>query len=605
MIQLQNITKKFDREVLKNVTLQFKEGNIYVLKGISGSGKTTLLNILSVLDTHYDGKYLFDNIDVKKANKNKRKMVMNQISYVFQKSLLFKHLTVKENLLFIKNDESKILDYAKIFQVTDLLNKKVESLSGGEKQRIALIRALLLDSKLLLLDEPTSSLDPKNSLLFAQALKKLNSTDKIIIIATHKNIYDGIANVILRIDYGQITAQKESLRKQNSKKDSTIQYLPETSPKTYKMDFLFVKKRKKIRIFLGILTLVLFFVIFSGVSIIKNIRSEYIKDQANVHPLHVIEVLDKDTVSNLTDVIQKQYENYQIEENGYKAYILLDKEDSLWLDDTILVAGEYPSNENEIIVNEEFAGIYFENLKNDEIIGKSIVVKDQNFIIAGIIHHAEYDNAVYQKIPFYRDIESNEENSIKPAIFIPYKKMQEIGTIKEQDSAIITISKQLAVELYEQNDSNPNYHGSYLNLVWMSELSHGCSNLLSYTWIGFGVLFVILIFIFIFVMNKITTELSYRKREFGYMQLFHVSKKRILKIYLIDYLLEIIVSFILATILYFIAAIWIQAKYQMSFYLPIWIWLIIAFVFTIYFYFLIKIPVYHYLKKDIIELIRS
>ena len=89
------------------------------------------------------------------------------------------------------------------------------------------------------------------------------------------------------------------------------------------------------------------------------------------------------------------------------------------------------------------------------------------------------------------------------------------------------------------------------------------------------------------------------------MQLFHVSKKRILKIYLIDYLLEIIVSFILATILYFIAAIWIQAKYQMSFYLPIWIWLIIAFVFTIYFYFLIKIPVYHYLKKDIIELIRS
>lgn len=602
MIQLQNITKKFDREVLKNVTLQFKEGNIYVLKGISGSGKTTLLNILSVLDTHYDGKYLFDNIDVKKANKNKRKMVMNQVSYVFQKSLLFKHLTVKENLLFIKNDESKILDYAKIFQVTDLLNKKVESLSGGEKQRIALIRALLLESKLLLLDEPTSSLDPKNSLLFAQTLKKLNIEDKIIIIATHKNIYDELANVILRIDYGQITVQKESLRNQNSKKDNTI---PKTSPKTYKMDFLFVKRRKKIRIFLGILTLVLFFVIFSGVSIIKNIRSEYIKDQANVHPLHVIEVLDKDTVSNFTDVIQKQYENYQIEENGYKAYILLDKEDSLWLDDTILVAGEYPSNENEIIVNEEFAGIYFENLKNDEIIGKSIVVKDQNFIIAGIIHHAEYDNAVYQKIPFYRDIESNEENSIKPAIFIPYKKMQEIGTIKEQDSAIITISKQLAVELYEQNDSNPNYHGSYLNLVWTNELSQGYSNLLSYTWIGFGILFVILFFIFIFVMNKITTELSYRKREFGYMQLFRVSKKRILRIYLIDYLLEIVISFILATILYFIATIWIQAKYQMSFYLPIWIWIIIATIATLYFYFLIKIPVYHYLKKDIIALIRS
>lgn len=602
MIQLQNITKKFDREVLKNVTLQFKEGNIYVLKGISGSGKTTLLNILSVLDTHYDGKYLFDNIDVKKANKNKRKMVMNQISYVFQKSLLFKHLTVKENLLFIKNDESKILDYAKIFQVTDLLNKKVESLSGGEKQRIALIRALLLESKLLLLDEPTSSLDPKNSLLFAQTLKKLNIEDKIIIIATHKNIYDELANVILRIDYGQITVQKESLRNQNSKKDNTI---PKTSPKTYKMDFLFVKRRKKIRIFLGILTLLLFFAIFSGVSIIKNIQLEYIKYQANVHPLHVIEVMDKETTSNLTDVMQKQYENYQIEGSGYKAYILLDKEDSFWLEDTILVAGEYPSNENEIIVNEEFARNYFGNLKNDEIIGKNIVVKNQSFIIAGMIHHAEYDNAVYQKIPFYRDIESNEENSIKPAIFIPYKKMQEIGTIKEQDSAIITISKQLAVELYEQNDSNPNYHGSYLNLVWTSELSQGYSNLLSYTWIGFGILFVILFFIFIFVMNKITTELSYRKREFGYMQLFRVSKKRILRIYLIDYLLEIVISFILATILYFIATIWIQAKYQMSFYLPIWIWIIIATIATLYFYFLIKIPVYHYLKKDIIALIRS
>lgn len=602
MIQLQNITKKFDREVLKNVTLQFKEGNIYVLKGISGSGKTTLLNILSVLDTHYDGKYLFDNIDVKKANKNKRKMVMNQISYVFQKSLLFKHLTVKENLLFIKNDESKILDYAKIFQVTDLLNKKVESLSGGEKQRIALIRALLLESKLLLLDEPTSSLDPKNSLLFAQTLKKLNIEDKIIIIATHKNIYDELANVILRIDYGQITVQKESLRNQNSKKDNTI---PKTSPKTYKMDFLFVKRRKKIRIFLGILTLLLFFAIFSGVSIIKNIQLEYIKYQANVHPLHVIEVMDKETTSNLTDVMQKQYENYQIEGSGYKAYILLDKEDSFWLEDTILVAGEYPSNENEIIVNEEFARNYFGNLKNDEIIGKTIVVKNQSFIIAGMIHHTEYDNAVYQKIPFYREIESNEENSIKPAIFIPYKKMQEIGNIKEHNSALITVSKQLAIELYYQNNSNPNYHGSYLNLVWTNELSQGYSNLLSYTWIGFGILFVILFFIFIFVMNKITTELSYRKREFGYMQLFRVSKKRILRIYLIDYLLEIVISFILATILYFIATIWIQAKYQMSFYLPIWIWIIIATIATLYFYFLIKIPVYHYLKKDIIALIRS
>lgn len=88
MIQLQNITKKFDREVLKNVTLQFEEGNIYVLKGISGSGKTTLLNILSVLDTHYNGTYLFDHINVKKANKQKRKMIASQISYVFQKKFV-------------------------------------------------------------------------------------------------------------------------------------------------------------------------------------------------------------------------------------------------------------------------------------------------------------------------------------------------------------------------------------------------------------------------------------------------------------------------------------------------------------------------------------
>lgn len=94
--------------VLNNVNLNFEYGNIYILKGISGSGKTTLFNILSGLDKEYDGKFIWDNVNMSSKKIKNTDSFFNKTTYVFQKSFLFKNLTVMENLLFICNDLDRI-----------------------------------------------------------------------------------------------------------------------------------------------------------------------------------------------------------------------------------------------------------------------------------------------------------------------------------------------------------------------------------------------------------------------------------------------------------------------------------------------------------------
>ena len=598
MIELKNIKKEYNHIVLDNVNLKLETGNIYLLKGISGSGKTTLFNILSGLDSNYAGDYLWDGTVVKEMTIDQQVEVVNQISYVFQQSLLFRKLTVKENLLFIKNDINSITNYAKEFNVLSLLEKYPEELSGGEKQRIALIRALLLDCKLLLFDEPTASLDPVNSSIFVKFLDKIDIQNKIIIIATHKNIYDDIANVVLKIDYGKITEVKikknEKAMKNKANKENKVKF------NTLKYDIFFAYKRKKKRMILMLISILLFLVIFFSVSIVKNFKKEYIKNQFQQYSLQVINV-SRNKKELLSNEILKTYNNYIIETEEYNAYILLDEEDSIFTREDILIFGNFPSKDTEVLVNEEYVKSVFPNLNFNDAIGKEVEIKNNIFTIAGIIHRGEYDGyLVYQNNPYYKKIDKLYKDYITPAVFVPYEKMKQIGTIVDSDEIVVTISKETALNFY----MNSNNISMNITLPWDSQLTSNYNSIQEYVKILLGILLLVFIFIFIFVGYKITLDLLYKKREFGYLQLFRVSKKRILFICLIDYLLEIMLSFVIAIICYHVICLIIYLKWNYIFLLPMLIWFIITFAVFIYFYFLIKIPVYKYLKQDIISLIK-
>lgn len=603
MIQLKNVSKKFDKTVLKNVNVSFKEGNIYVIKGISGSGKTTLFNILSFLDSDYEGTYLWDNKDVKTVGETERELILNNISYVFQKSFLFKKLTVKENLLFIKDNLKLIEEYSRKFNIYKLLDKKPEEVSGGERQRISLVRALLLNSKVILLDEPTSSLDKENASIFANYLKEITDDNKIIIISTHKDLYDDFANVIYSIDYGDIRIVKDNEKSSVTKE--ILKTASDTQSSTFSRDLSFALKRKNKRVMLAIIMFFMFLLIFVSLSIVSNLKRESLTKFAEKYPLNVfdISIYDEDNIK--PEVINKYY-NYKIDSENYNVYILPEKEDSAFSIMNTIKYGDFPSSLNEVLVNEEFANNEFPFIPLEEVIGKSIELNEEKFVIKGIIKiDSVEDSWSYRTYSFYLNIYDYNKREAIPAIFVPYKKMEKLGKIDYNSyNVIISVSKKDAISIYLEEMKLVDGYGDYEHyLTWLSKVKNDFYSIYNYTLIGLAIGLVAIIFIFIFTMNKIFLELYYKRKEIGYLQLYRVSKDRIHLIFLIDYFFEIIIAFACSFIVFNAICIFMYYSYGLHLFLSFTTWVILIVAFFAYFYFLVSIPVLKYLKKDILECI--
>jgi len=181
MIKVKELYKKFDEKViLEGININFKPKSITSILGKSGEGKTTLLRIIANLETYSSGQIEMDDLD--------------KIGMVFQDNQLYPHMTILNNLVLpqkvvlglSKIDSKKIaLATLKKLGVEDLSNNYPGSLSGGEQQRIAIARALVMEKNILMLDEPTSALDSSNTEKLIQLLLGLKNEGKTIIIITH------------------------------------------------------------------------------------------------------------------------------------------------------------------------------------------------------------------------------------------------------------------------------------------------------------------------------------------------------------------------------------------------------------------------------------
>ena len=208
MIELQHIWKQFgSRVIFSDLSLNFQGDMVYALIGDSGCGKTTLLNMLAKLETFDKGEIFYKGNSL--TSIKNEEFYRNELGYLFQNFGLLESQTIRENLelgMIGKKKNKKqekerlILQALQAVRLDYLsLNQKIYELSGGEAQRVALAKIILKDPPLILADEPTASLDPKNSKEIMEILLELRNANRTIIIATHNPSIWKMADQVIRL----------------------------------------------------------------------------------------------------------------------------------------------------------------------------------------------------------------------------------------------------------------------------------------------------------------------------------------------------------------------------------------------------------------------
>lgn len=197
LVALTSIAKEFKGStVFKNVDLTVGKGTVIAIKGKSGIGKSTLLNIVAGLEKPTTGQYMLDGEDLSQMNLHDLSDVRKRkIGYISQHSPMIPKLTALENIVvplwFEKKREDsdnitkRIEQLSRLFEIDHLLHSKIEKLSGGEIQRVGIIRSLIKEPRLLVADEPTGALDDETALIVLMCLNELKTNGVSVILATH------------------------------------------------------------------------------------------------------------------------------------------------------------------------------------------------------------------------------------------------------------------------------------------------------------------------------------------------------------------------------------------------------------------------------------
>ena len=217
IIQLSNINKSFDNskkiKVLKKISFKFQKGKIYSLMGPSGSGKSTLLNLLSLIDRPSSGSILLENKLINFNNSNSNDILRaKKIGIIYQQDNLLPDFTAIENIYLAglsagnskEISKSKAKNLLKKVGLTKRTDHFPSELSGGEKQRISIARALINDPQIILADEPTGSLDLETAKGIFELLKNQLNSNRLIIFATHNRFFANKSDCLLEMVSGNI-----------------------------------------------------------------------------------------------------------------------------------------------------------------------------------------------------------------------------------------------------------------------------------------------------------------------------------------------------------------------------------------------------------------
>lgn len=208
---LEHLKKSYTRPVLTDINLEVTNDSYVTIVGRSGSGKSTMLNILGLVEGYDGGEYRFNGTLIRNGVDYARLRLEN-IGFIFQSYNLIPTLSCKENILLplLYNKRNKVQDFDELVELLDLgplLSQRVTTLSGGEKQRVAIARSLILDPCLILADEPTGNLDPKNRDLIMNLLRREHEKGRGIILITHDMEVAKSADTVYLLQNGKLHLQ--------------------------------------------------------------------------------------------------------------------------------------------------------------------------------------------------------------------------------------------------------------------------------------------------------------------------------------------------------------------------------------------------------------
>lgn len=217
MIRVENLTKQFTRnekefDAVHNVSLEVKEGEFAALIGHSGSGKTTLFNSIAGLIRPTSGKVFIGDSELTGMTETEKSVFRNHnMGYVLQGQSLLNNFTILDNVCmpaYLSSDvhefKERALELLKQIGLEEYANDYPSNLSGGEIRRVAIVRALINNPKVILADEPTSNLDPENSHKVMKMLKDISESGTTVLLSTHELEYLSYVDTVFKMEKGTI-----------------------------------------------------------------------------------------------------------------------------------------------------------------------------------------------------------------------------------------------------------------------------------------------------------------------------------------------------------------------------------------------------------------